>query len=171
MRQTHNTGPALGQEIPLPLIARAKQRILLQLFYDKDKMTVKFTACYAVGVPAHCRNTVPEVNLTRSVPVASYKLALVSANVANPMPYPPTAGTSQILMPVTDAAVTSIATSQFPNGIHGDFLGPWSVKQQNERESLFGGNLVAKPQPPAPETSFDGKAFNIVIYGKPPIDP
>jgi hypothetical protein len=168
-----NTQPPLDHEL---FSLDPGDRILLQLFYDQGQQanlkdqTVRFTECLAVGVPAHCQNP---VNVTRSVSVPCfkstpcYKFAVVSANVANPMPFPPTAGTSQILMPFTDAAVTSL------NGTHGTpgILGPWGVQPQIETETAVGGNLVANPQPPAPETSFDGTTFNIQNFGKPGIGP
>jgi hypothetical protein len=172
-----NTQPPLDHEL---FTLDPGDRILLQLFYNQGQkanlfdQTVKFTECLAVGVPAHCQNGTPVENFTekvRDVPCVEskpcYKFAVVSANVANPMPFPPTAGTSQILMPFTDAAVTSL------NGTHGTpgILGPWGVQPQIETETAVGGNPVAKPQPPAPETSFDGEAFNIAIYGKPGIGP
>jgi hypothetical protein len=164
-----STYPALDR-ISFPLASGA--RYLLQLYYNQGHpgqgdQTVKFTACYAVGSPAQCDTTLPRWDHTQSVPVTSYKFAVVSANVANPMPHPPPPDTSRILMRFTDAAVTSY------NGTHGSpgINGPWGVQQENERQSPFGGNLVAKPLPPPPETSFDGKAFNIAIYGQQSISP
>jgi hypothetical protein len=168
-----STDPALDNIVPLPL--NAGDRILLQLYYSQGHpgqgdQTVKFTACYAVGSPAHCEFPTPEVNFIKSVPVTLYKFAVVSANVANPMPHPPATGTSQILMSFTDAAVTSY------NGTHGTGInGPWSVRRQDETETAVGGNLVAAPtglttvQPPPPQNATS--TFDIKIFGKPGIGP
>jgi hypothetical protein len=160
-----NTNPNLNQLGPAVF---AGDRILLKLYYnqgdqaDPHDQTVQFTACYAVGNPAHCKNLGLLLSKTWDVPTRLYKQVVLSANVANPLPHPPPPNTRRILMRFTDAAVTTY------NGTHGSpgIKGPWGVQQENESELPFGGNPVARPLPLPLQTSFDGKAFNIAIYGQ-----
>jgi hypothetical protein len=80
---------------------------------------------------------------------------------------------SQILAPFKEAAVTTY------KGIHGTGINsppppnaPWVVQQEIERESAFGGNLIAAPtglttiQPPGHVATSE---FDIKMFGKQPI--
>jgi hypothetical protein len=146
--------------------------IMLKLYYDTGKHTMRFTACHAVGGPPDCGTYTDPADLldiTVGVPPTDYKQAVVSANVANPLPHPPAPGTSQILAPFKEAAVTTY------NGIHGTGInGPWGVQQEIERQLAFGGNLIAAPtglttvRPPGHVATSE---FDINMFGEPPIGP
>ncbi len=79
--------------------------------------------------------------------------AVLSANVATPLPHPPPPGTSQILVPFTDAAATTY------NGTHGTGInGPWGVQQE---QAVNGNHVIAN----APTLYNSGTTFNVRIHG------
>lgn len=143
----------------------------MKLYYSQADHTVRFTACRPVSSPPQCGTSPTDQLLDINVSIAptDYKQAVLSANVANPLPHPPAPGTSQILVPFRGAAVTTY------NGTHGTGInGPWGVQQENERESVFGGNLIAAPtglttvQSPGQITTSE---FSIKMFGNQAVGP
>jgi hypothetical protein len=83
----------------------------------------------------------------------SYKQAVLSADVSNPLHSPPPPGTSTILVPFTTGTVTTY------NGTHGTGInGPWGVQQE---QAVNGAHVVAN----APLLYNSGTTFNVRIYG------
>jgi hypothetical protein len=101
---------------------------------------------------------------------AGRKWTRVGAVATNPLPHPPPPGVPGTLVTFANCSVKTYADLN-GIGINPPPNASWSVQKQVERESPVGGNLIAQPVPPPPETSFDGHAFNIAIYGNGPIGP
>jgi hypothetical protein len=151
------------------------ETVLMKLYYNQGSVanlndqTLQFRACKTIPnsssppptskCPAADDPDPFHLNLldhTEGVPRTFYKQAVLSANVANPLPHPPVSLTGRrFLMPFTEADVTNLNPPLLGSGIQG----PWGVQQENELAA--DGSLVAKPHP----LSLDGKAFNIFIYG------
>jgi len=148
---------------------QAGQQIRLTLSYDHGHNVVSIRAA---------DNTTGKTLLSALQPGggdthgAHYLQAVLSADVANPLPHPPPPDTSKPLMPFTNCYVITYAD------LHGIGIKPppnasWGVQRLIETATPVGGNLVAaptglttiQPPPPQPITS----TFQINIFGRPGI--
>jgi hypothetical protein len=128
----------------------AGDQILVQLQYDVAGGIVQATA---VDQTKNKTLFSQPVSVGRS---KTYKQAVLSADVANPLPHPPPPGTSQSLVSFTGCAVTAY------NGTQGLGIKPppntWALQQQ---QAVNGTHKIADASP----LDASGKIFNVRIYG------
>jgi hypothetical protein len=137
-----NTFPTLAHLTPVA----GGDQILVQLYYDQTTNNVNFTAIdQTTGMTL--------VHAAAFAGSALYKQAVLSADVSNPLASPPPPGTSFILVPFTNSAVTTYG------GIHGTGIsGPWGVQ---EEQAVNGAHVIAN----APLLYNSGTTFNVRVNG------